>query len=82
MALHKIKVLKYSDMTTDEKINEIVQRRYNNYKAQAYRNLKPIHKIIKSLQGLEKFLKFLEGLEETLPKPVYQMPESIRRMLK
>lgn len=37
-------------MTTEQKIDELVEKRYKNYKPRAYRNLKYLHGLIRRIE--------------------------------
>jgi len=63
---------KQSDIS--EKIAQIINRQYGNYKGNKYKGLRGLHNIIRQLNGDEKFLQFLEMCEKENPKPLYQYP--------
>jgi hypothetical protein len=58
-------------MTTQEKIDKIIQERYNNYTGVYKRSFKELHRMIRDKRGDEWFLNYLEEIEE-IGKPDYK----------
>ena len=61
-------------MTTQEKIDEIVNRRYCGYKGIWGERFKRLHKYLRKYNTDEQFLKHLQECDHLFPKPVYGQP--------
>lgn len=61
--------------TVEEQIDEIVKKRYNDYKGSAYRQLYIHHMDIKEKFGSRYLLQVLIKCEAENPKPVHKIPE-------
>ena len=62
-------------MTTQDKINAIIKKRYNNYEHPNWASLKKLHEIGRALRGDESFLEMLETLERESPFEPYEIPQ-------
>lgn len=59
----------------EEQIDEIVKKRYNDYKDKAFRKLYTLHMDIKERYGSKYLLEILIKCEAENPKPVYKIPD-------
>jgi len=66
---------------TKQKIEFIVKTRYLNYKPILYARIGDLHKMLRKTLGDEKFLKSLENAEKENPKPVFTIPENIKKIM-
>lgn len=64
-------------MTTQDKINAIIKKRYNNYEHPNWASLKKLHQIGRALRGDEAFLELLEKQERDHPFKPYEIPKEI-----
>lgn len=62
------------DKTTQQKIQDLLNKRYNNYNGTAWQSLRELHYVIRRRDGEEGFLRFLEYDEKVNPKPVFVNP--------
>lgn len=59
-------------MTTKEKIEQIIEKRYKNYQGNANAQFKQYHDVMRFFVSDEKFLEFLEKMEVENPVPVFR----------
>lgn len=65
-------------MDTTEKINEILEKRYNNYKGSLFNPIKFYHAQLRLVISDEDFLKFLKEQETNNPRPVLDLDKFIK----
>jgi hypothetical protein len=73
----------YNPNDVQKKINEIILERYpHEYAGRVNMTMRKLHMEMREKMGDEKFLEFLEEQQLNNPVPVYQMPESIKELIK
>ena len=59
-------------MTTQERIEEIIDKEFNNYGGSRVRPIKKLHDNLRKALGDKSFLIFLEKAVKENPRPIYK----------